>query len=56
VKRHEVDAGRRPGTTTSESAQIKALKKGNAGQRANENLKAAAGLFAAEFDRRHTRS
>ncbi|MFF5010866.1 IS3 family transposase [Streptomyces phaeochromogenes] len=43
VKQHEIDAGTRPGTTTEESAQLKALKKENAElKRANEILKAAA--------------
>ncbi|WP_405652743.1 IS3 family transposase [Streptomyces sp. NBC_00019] len=43
VKQHEIDAGTRPGTTTDESAQLKALKKENAElKRANEILKAAA--------------
>ncbi|EGX55640.1 IS transposase [Streptomyces zinciresistens K42] len=57
VKQHEVDAGTRPGTTTEESAQLKALKKENAElKRANETLKAAASFFAAEPDRPHTRS
>ncbi|MFI8991525.1 IS3 family transposase [Streptomyces antimycoticus] len=43
VKQHEIDAGTRPGTTTDESAQLKALKKENAElKRANEVLKAAA--------------
>ncbi|MFD8514385.1 IS3 family transposase [Streptomyces antimycoticus] len=43
VKQHEIDAGTRPGTTTEESAQMKALKKENAElKRANEILKAAA--------------
>lgn len=57
VKQHEVDAGRRPGTTTEESAQLKALKKENAElKRANEILKAAASFFAAELDRPQTRS
>ncbi len=37
VKQQEVDAGQRPGTTTEESAQLKALKKENAElKRANE--------------------
>ncbi|OKJ25164.1 transposase [Streptomyces sp. CB01580] len=46
VKQHEVDAGQRPGTTTEESAQLKALKKENAElKRANEILKAAGGEF-----------
>ncbi|MEU7382013.1 IS3 family transposase [Streptomyces sp. NPDC042207] len=43
VKQHEIDAGQRPGMTTEESAQLKALKKENAElKRANEILKAAA--------------
>ncbi|MFE1856387.1 IS3 family transposase [Streptomyces sp. NPDC059489] len=43
VKQNEVDTGQRPGTTTEESAQLKALKKENAElKRANEILKAAA--------------
>ncbi|HEY8978148.1 MAG TPA: IS3 family transposase [Streptomyces sp.] len=43
VKQYEIDAGTRPGTTTEESAQLKALKKENAElKRANEILKAAA--------------
>lgn len=47
VKQHEIDAGTRPGTTTDESAQLKALKKENAElKRANEILKAAASFFA----------
>jgi len=57
VKQHEIDAGQRPGTTTEESAQLKALKKENAElKRANEILKAAASFFAAELDRPRTRS
>ncbi|MET8183274.1 transposase [Streptomyces sp. NPDC005336] len=37
VKQYEIDAGTRPGTTTEESAQLKALKKENAElKRANE--------------------
>ncbi|MEF9908540.1 IS3 family transposase [Streptomyces sp. P9-A2] len=55
VKQHEIDTGTRPGTTTEESAQLKALKKENAElKRANEILKAAASFFAAELDRPHT--
>ncbi|WP_189788192.1 IS3 family transposase [Streptomyces capitiformicae] len=43
VKQHEIDWGQRPGTTTEESAQLKALKRENAElKRANEILKAAA--------------
>ncbi|MGA5343466.1 transposase [Streptomyces griseoincarnatus] len=55
LKQHEIDAGTRPGTTTEESAQLKALKRENA-ELANEILKAAASFFAAELDRPHTRS
>ncbi|GGL87038.1 hypothetical protein GCM10010095_84730 [Streptomyces anthocyanicus] len=55
VKRDEVDAGKRPGTATEESAQIKAMKKEIAElKRANDILKAAASFFAAERDRPHT--
>ncbi|WP_370269888.1 IS3 family transposase [Streptomyces sp. V4I8] len=43
MKQQEIDAGQRPGTTTEESTQLKALKKENAElKRANEILKAAA--------------
>ncbi|MFF3000657.1 IS3 family transposase [Streptomyces sp. NPDC057950] len=43
VRRDEIDSGQRPGTTTEESAAMKALKKENAElRRANEILKAAA--------------
>ncbi|RPK32315.1 Transposase [Streptomyces sp. ADI93-02] len=57
VKQYEIDAGQRPGTTTEESAQLKALKKENAElKRANEILKPAASFFGAELDRPHTRS
>jgi transposase len=57
VKQDEVDSGRLPGTTSEESAQLKALKKENAElRRANDILKAAASFFAAELDRPHTRS
>jgi transposase len=57
VRQAEVDTGIKPGTTTEESAQLKALKRENAElKRANEILKAAASFFAAELDRPHTRS
>ena len=42
VRRAEVDAGERPGTTSEESAELK---------RANAILKAASAFFAAELDR-----
>jgi transposase len=54
VRRAEVDAGQRPGTTSEESEQLKVLKKEVAElRRANEILKAAATFFAAELDRPH---
>lgn len=57
VKRQEIDAGQRPGTTTEEPARLKALKKENAElKRADGILQAAAGFLAAELDRPHTRS
>ncbi len=53
----EIDAGQRPGTTSEEAAQVRALKKEIAElRRANEILKAAASFFAAELDRPHLRS
>ena len=52
VRRAEVDAGERPGVSTDESEQIKALKRENAElRRANEILKTASAFFAAELDR-----
>ena len=57
VRQDQVDAGQRPGTTSEESAQVKALKKEVAElRRANEILRAASAFFAAELDRPHTRS
>jgi transposase len=57
VRQDQIDTGARPGTTTEESAQVKAMKKEIAElKRANEILKAAASFFAAELDRPHTRS
>jgi transposase len=54
VRRAEVDGGTRPGKTTEEIAEIKALKKENAElRRANEILKSASAFFAAELDRPH---
>ncbi|MCY0932148.1 IS3 family transposase [Streptomyces sp. H27-H1] len=55
VRQDQVDSGARPGMTTEESAQLKALKKEVAElKRANEILKAAASFFASELDRPHT--
>jgi transposase len=52
VRRSEIDAGARPGTTTEESAELKRLKRENAElKRANAILKAASTFFAAELDR-----
>jgi transposase len=57
VRQAEVDAGRRLGTTTEESAEIKRLKREVAElRRANEILKAASVFFAAELDRPFPRS
>ena len=48
----EVDAGKRPGVTSEESAEIKRLKRENAElRRANAILKSASVFFAAELDR-----
>ena len=57
MRKAEIDAGRRPGTTSEEAAEIKRLKAENAElKRANEILKAASVFFAAELDRPHKRS
>lgn len=54
IKRHEVDAGRRPGVTTAEQARMKELERENTElRRANEILRKASAFFAqAELDRR----
>lgn len=54
VDRAEVDAGQRPGMTTSEREELKALKRENRElKRANEILRSASAYFAqAELDRR----
>src|SRR3954464_7466754 len=45
----QVDTGQRPGVSTEESEQVKALKRENAElRRANEILKSASAFFAAE--------
>lgn len=52
VRRAEVDAGARPGTSSEESVELKRLRRENAElRRANEILKAASAFFAAELDR-----
>jgi transposase len=54
VRQAEVNGGRRPGTTTEESAELKRLRRENAElKRANAILKAASTFFAAELDRPH---
>ena len=54
VERAEVDEGRRPGMTTSEREELKALKREvRELKRANEILRTASAYFAqAELDRR----
>ena len=52
VRQAEIDGGVRPGKTSEEIAEIKALKKEVSElRRANEILKAASAFFAAELDR-----
>lgn len=54
IEREEIDSGDRPGVTSAEAAEVKALRKENAElRRANEILKTASAFFAqAELDRR----
>jgi len=54
VKRAEVDAGTRPGTTTAEAQRIKELERENKElRRANDILRTASAFFAqAELDRK----
>jgi transposase-like protein len=54
VKRTEVDAGTRPGTTTAEAQRIKDLERENKElRRANDILRTASAFFAqAELDRK----
>lgn len=55
-RRAQIDAGERPGTTGSEHAEIRRLKREVAElRRANEVLKAASAFFAAELDRPATK-
>ena len=52
----QVDAGERPGTTSSEHAEIRKLKREVSElHRANEILKSASAFFAAELDRPATK-
>ena len=56
VRRAEVDGGVRPGRTSSESEELKRLRRENAElRRANDILKAAASFFGAELDRQSKR-
>ena len=51
VDRVEVDAGRKPGTTTADAQRIKELEAENKElRRTNEILKAASAFFAQEAD------
>lgn len=54
VKRAEIDAGARPGTTTAEAQRIKELERENKElRRANDILRTASAFFAqAELDRK----
>jgi len=54
VKRTEIDAGARPGTTTAEAQRIKDLERENKElRRANDILRTASAFFAqAELDRK----
>jgi transposase len=52
LRRAQIDAGERPGVTTEEKAEIRALKQENAElRRANVILREASAFFAAELDR-----
>ena len=56
VRRAETDEGLRPGLSTTEREQLKALQRENRElRRANEILKAAAVFFGAELDRTQKR-
>ena len=55
-RKAEIDAGQRPGVTSTEHAEIRKLKLENAElRRANEILKSASAFFAAELDRPATK-
>jgi transposase len=56
VTQAEVDAGDRPGTTTSEAQRLVELERENKElRRANAILRSASAFFAAELDRPHAR-
>jgi transposase len=53
VRQAETDAGKRPGVSSEESAELKKLRRENVElRRANEILKAASVFFARELDPR----
>jgi transposase len=55
-RKAQVEAGERPGTSSSEHAEIRRLRRENAElRRANEVLKSASAFFAAELDRPATK-
>ena len=55
-RKAQVDAGERAGTSSSEHAEIRRLKRENLElRRANEILKSASAFFAAELDRPATK-
>src|SRR5438045_4648320 len=52
VKQADIDGGERPGTTTADAEELKALRQEvRELRRANEILKRASAFFAAELDR-----
>ena len=56
VQQAAIDAGRRPGTTTTEQQRIEQLERENRElRRANEILKSASAFFARELDPRPPR-
>ena len=55
-RKAQIDAGERPGATSSEHAEIRKLKREVAElRRANQILKSASAFFAAELDRPATK-
>jgi len=56
VKQADVDAGRKPGSTSAEHEELVMLRKEvKELRRANDILQAAATFFGAELDRRHNK-
>ncbi len=56
VKQADIDEGRAPGLTSTDSARVRELEQEvRELQRANEILKRAASFFGAELDRQHKR-